>query len=76
MDRLAVHLCATVKEKMMTLQITAILNVSYMPQYNPIEGCFSVVKNHYKRERLNCMRNDKPMIYQKMIERAFATLTK
>lgn len=67
MDRLAVHLCVSVKEKMKELHITGILNVSYMPKYNPIEGCFSIVKNHFKRERLNCLRNDKPMIYQKMI---------
>ena len=37
MDRLSVHLCTSVKEKMKELQITAILNVSYSPQYNPIE---------------------------------------
>ena len=63
MDRLKVHSCISVKDAMADLKITPILNVSYMPKYNPIEGCFSVIKNHYKRERLNCMMNEKPMIY-------------
>ena len=57
------------------LRITAILNVSYSPQYNPIEQCFGIVKNHYKRERLNFLRNDKPILYQQLIKRAFAAVT-
>ena len=57
------------------LHITAVLNVSYSPQYNPIEECFGIVKNHYKRERLNCLRNDRPIMYQQMIKRAFAAVT-
>ena len=76
MDRLSVHLCVSVKQKMDELRISAVLNVAYSPQYNPIEECFAIVKNHYKRERLNCLRNDKPILYQQMIKRAFAAVSR
>jgi transposase len=67
MDNLKVHSSPSVKAVMCELNITAIMNVYYSPEYNPIEGCFSIVKNHYKRERLNAMRNKKPFVVQRVI---------
>jgi transposase len=41
------------------INITRILSVPASPEYNPIEGCFSIVKNYFKRQRLNCLVNNK-----------------
>ena len=32
-------------------------NVPYMPDFNPCECCFSKIKNHYKRTKLNALVN-------------------
>ena len=34
------------------------------------------MKNHYKRERLNFLRNGQVMVYQQMIKRAFSAVTR
>jgi transposase len=60
MDNLYVHKSSETRAAMAELNIKCIFNVPYSPQFNPIERGFSVVKNHYKRARLNAMRNGKP----------------
>ena len=44
MDKLQVHRSKEVKEKYIDLDIMKIENVSYSPEFNPIEACFSQVK--------------------------------
>jgi len=71
MDNLAVHKSGETRAAMTELKIKYIFNVPYSPQYNPIERGFSVVKNHYKRARLNAMRNGATFIVQRAIHQAF-----
>ena len=51
-----------------------IYNVPYAPQYNPIEGCFSVVKNHFKRARLNALARSLPFGSPRAVRQAFNQL--
>ncbi len=67
MDNLSVHKSSETRAAMAELNIRCIFNVPYSPQFNPIERGFSVVKNHYKRARLNAMRNGKTFIVQRAI---------
>lgn len=59
MDNASFHKNRVVSAATTELKITVIWNVPYSPEYNPIEGCFSIVKNHFKGERLNAMRNER-----------------
>lgn len=67
MDNLSVHKSGETRAAMAELNINYIFNVPYSPQFNPIERSFSVVKNHYKRARLNAMRNGNTFIVQRAI---------
>ena len=75
MDRAAFHHSAYTLEQLKRLHVRPILNVTASPQYNPIEGCFSTVKNFYKRRRLNYIVNDEDINYQKLIRESFKQLT-
>lgn len=57
MDQLSVHKEKNVRPYYKSLDISPIFNVSYSPEYNPIEACFSQVKRHFCRERLNVLAN-------------------
>ena len=52
MDQLAVHRSLVVQRKMEELGMRCIFNAAYSPDYNPIEGVFSVAKRKIKQERL------------------------
>ena len=56
MDNLGVHKSNKTRKTMQTLKMKAIFNISYSPQYNPIESVFSKVKQKFK-----CMRLQKLM---------------
>ena len=75
MDRAAFHHSAYTLEQLKRLHVRPILNVTASPQYNPIEGCFSTVKNFYKRRRLNYIVNDEDINYQKLIRESFKQVT-
>ena len=47
----------------------------YSPQYNPIEGCFSIVKNHFKRKRLHDIVNGNVTLLQRLIYQSFQQVT-
>ena len=53
MDRLAVHKQKDVSEWLAKLNITPLWNVSYSPEFNPIEAVFSKVKRLFNSRRLN-----------------------
>ena len=57
------------------MDVRVIMNVSYHPQFNPIEGCFSVVKKHFRRKRLNELVNGQFTSQQKAINNSFRQLT-
>ena len=50
-------------------------NVSYSPEFNPIEACFSQVKRQYCRERLNCLVNNKDFDSNRQIKTAMKVIT-
>ena len=58
------------------MNIETIINVPYSPQYNPIEGCFSVVKNYFKRKRMNRIMNKMLYSTQLLVDESFRQLTK
>ena len=72
MDNASTHRSRIVQDVISELKITVIFNVPYSPEFNPIEGCFSIVKNYYRRTRLNAMRNDRTFLAQKAIRTAYA----
>ena len=52
MDNLNVHRSKEVKEFYRDNDISCLYNVSYSPEFNPIESVFSQVKRFYNRVRL------------------------
>ena len=48
LNNLSVHKTNLSKETFRELQITAIFNIPYSPQFNGIESYFSILKNEYK----------------------------
>ena len=52
-----------------------IFNVSYSPEFNPIESCFSQVKRYFCAERLNVLANFGVFDQNKTIRTAFMKVT-
>ena len=52
-----------------------IFNVSYSPEFNPIENCFSQVKRYFCAERLNVLANFGVFDQNKTIRSAFMKVT-
>ena len=75
MDRLAVHKSKDVKELWAKLNIQPVFNVSYSPEYNPIEAVFSKVKRHFNSQRLNNLVNKIGFNADNEIEAAFKLIT-
>lgn len=63
MDNLAVHKAASVKELYTSLDVMPLFNIPYSPDTNPIEACFSVMKSHFKRKRLEYLVNGRPFYF-------------
>ena len=59
MDNLRVHHTLDVKDLCQEYDIPLIFNMAYSPEYNPIETYFSLLKNFFKRIKLNYIANDK-----------------
>jgi transposase len=49
--------------------------VSYSPEYNAIEACFSQVKRNFCRERLNVLANFGDFDQNKVIRSSFLKVT-
>ena len=75
MDQLSVHKEKTVKPYYQSLNIMQIFNVSYSPEFNPIESCFSQVKRYFCAERLNILANFGVFDQNKTIRKAFEKVT-
>ena len=67
MDNLGVHRSREVIERMDELGFSYIFGPSYSPDFNPIEGVFSIAKKKIKRERLAAVINDENMNLWKII---------
>ena len=71
MDQLPVHKAIAVKPYYKKLNITAIFNVGYSPEFNPIEAVFSRVKYIFCNKRLNDIVNRRGFNFDRTIEEAF-----
>ena len=71
MDRLAVHKSNEVKDWWTKLNIKPVFNVSYSPEFNPIEAVFSKVKRQFNSQRLNNLVNKIGFNADKEIDAAF-----
>ena len=74
LDRLPMHRSNWLRDELQKLNVTRILAVPASPQFNPIEGCFSIVKNAYKRAKLHHFVNKLPFEVMKQINVAFNRL--
>ena len=75
LDNLSAHKTPLVKEEAVECDILRIPNVSYSPDYNPIESCFSQVKRHFCSERLNILANHQEFDWKKLIKASFKKIT-
>ena len=51
-------------------------NVPYMPDFNPCECCYSKIKNHYKRTKLNALVNERDLDLKCLINESVNSLNK
>ena len=58
MDNASSHKTYNIKMKLKELEIEPIYSVPQQPDFNPTESCFSKIKNHYKRKKLNMLMNE------------------
>ena len=76
MDRLNVHRSYRVLDVCEELGIVRILNSSYSPNYNPIEGVIGIIKNELKRQRTNEIANGNKPDLHVMLESIAANVKK
>ena len=60
-----------VADKMQELKIMRILNASYSPNYNPVEGAIGMVKAITKKLRLDAIVKDEKVDLNKLIKHSF-----
>ena len=75
MDQLQIHKSKDTLDVYGELSILPIFNVSYMPELNPIESCFSHVKRLFNRQRLWALVNEMPFDVDDEISDAFDVIT-
>jgi hypothetical protein len=75
MDQLQIHKSKDTLKVYEELSILPIFNVSYMPELNPIESCFSHVKRIFNRERLWALVNGFAFDVDEEISDAFDVIT-
>lgn len=75
MDNLGVHKSPEVRQLMDELDIPAIYNVPYQPDFNPAEACFSKIKNYFRRKKLNLLVNEIEFDSQELVKEAVGQLT-
>ena len=76
MDQLKVHKAVDAKPYFTSLNILPIWNVSYSPEFNPIEAVFSKVKAIFNRRRLNHLVRKLPFDTNETIKMAFSAVTR
>lgn len=76
MDQLRVHWSKESTAAMRELDIEWILNASYSPDYNCVEGAIGVTKTLIKRERLRALAHNRKIDLEKVIKESFMSLSK
>ena len=74
-DQLNVHRSKDVKPWYDKLNIKPVFNISYSPEFNPIEAVFSKVKGLFTHKRLNNLVNKIGFNSDREIEQAFSAIT-
>ena len=76
LDNLSVHKADLVKMKLEDQGIPCLFNVPYQPDYNPIECCFSKIKNHYKRQKLRMLVHKENVDHKDLIVKSVENVNK
>ena len=71
-DNVNIHKAVNVVALCGQLDIRLLWNIPYYPDCNPVEACFSVVKGHYCRRRLEALVADAPFDSKQVVREAFA----
>ena len=66
-DNLSVHRAHVVREKLQELDIEMVFNLPYQPDLNPSESAISIIKNYYKRQKLNKLVNEEEVNHKELI---------
>ena len=69
LDNLRVHHTLKVKDLCKKLDIPLVFNLPYSPDYNPIETYFSLLKNLFKRMKLNYIANNRTVDVPQMVDK-------
>ena len=75
MDNLNIHKTKASIKLYNELEILPIFSITYMPEFNPIEMCFSHVKRYFCKQRLWALVNDVPFDMEEQISEAFDVIT-
>jgi hypothetical protein len=75
MDNLQIHKTKKSLALYDELDILPIFSITYMPEFNPIESCFSQVKRFFGQARLWALINDIPFDFNEQIMEAFDVIT-
>ena len=76
MDNLTTHTSKKTKESMKQLGIRYLFNISYSPDYNPIESVFSKVKQKFRCLRARRLTGVIHDSYEMIIEKAIKSVRK
>ena len=76
MDNLNVHINDTSTKKMKALGMRYVWNMSYSPEYNPIELSFSKVKSEFKKLRRRKLIGLTDESHESLIRRAVRSIKK
>jgi transposase len=75
LDNLNIHKTIRSRALYDELEIFPIFSITYMPELNPIESCFSQVKLRFGQQRLWALINDIPFDFSQQIIDAFDVIT-
>ena len=71
-DNVNIHKANNVATLCGQLDIRLLWNIPYYPDCNPVESCFSVVKNYYRRRRREALVADAPFDSKQVARESFA----
>jgi transposase len=67
MDNASFHRSKLVTAHLMATGMRAIYNIPYSPQYNPIERVWAIIKNRYKRKKLEIVGSGVKLNHERVI---------
>jgi transposase len=73
-DNCSVHHSKLVKKFAEEQDIVVIFNIPYSPQYNPIEVVWSLVKQKYKKAKLESLMTHSKINHQQVVKRCLESV--